>query len=209
MEHPTDYPDSENAAVRRPPELELSDEDILDAMAHIQGYLDISTEDFRAIYHLAHKHAVERLFARLRAQGLMRRNVPTLAVDLTLDVAARIIAASGLKGLPVTDAEGHVLGMLTETDYLRQLKADSFLGLLLSVIEGSGEISHRCHETPVGDAMTAPAVTIGLDDDFAQVMAAFRRHPGRATPVVGADSRLCGLLLRKDFLAAFLRDDQP
>ena len=35
------------------PELELSDEDILDAMRHIPGYIDITTEDFRLIYHLA------------------------------------------------------------------------------------------------------------------------------------------------------------
>ena len=45
------------------PELELSDEDILDALAHISGYIDISTEDFRAIYHLAWRHAVARLRA--------------------------------------------------------------------------------------------------------------------------------------------------
>ena len=45
-------------------ELELSDEDILDAMQHIPGYLDISTEDFRIIYHLAWQHALERLQAR-------------------------------------------------------------------------------------------------------------------------------------------------
>lgn len=46
-----------------PPELELSDEDILDAMAHVPGYIDISTEDFRTIYHLAWRHALERLRA--------------------------------------------------------------------------------------------------------------------------------------------------
>lgn len=45
-------------------EPELSDEDILDAMQHIPGYLDISTEDFRIIYHLAWQHAMERLQAR-------------------------------------------------------------------------------------------------------------------------------------------------
>jgi CBS domain-containing membrane protein len=45
-------------------EVELSDEDILDAMQHIPGYLDISTEDFRIIYHLAWRHAVARLQAR-------------------------------------------------------------------------------------------------------------------------------------------------
>jgi len=44
-----------------PLELELSDEDILDALAHVPGYIDISTEDFRIVYHLAWRHAVERL----------------------------------------------------------------------------------------------------------------------------------------------------
>lgn len=45
-------------------EPELTDEDILDAMQHIPGYLDISTEDFRTIYHLAWRHAVARLRER-------------------------------------------------------------------------------------------------------------------------------------------------
>jgi len=42
-------------------EPELCDEDILDAMQHMPGYIDISTEDFRLIYHLAWHHAVDRL----------------------------------------------------------------------------------------------------------------------------------------------------
>lgn len=44
-------------------ELELSDEDILDALAHVSGYIDISTEDFRTVYHLAWRHALARLQA--------------------------------------------------------------------------------------------------------------------------------------------------
>ena len=45
---------------REPP---LSDEDILDAMRQIPGYIDISTDDFRLIYHLAWQHAVAHLRA--------------------------------------------------------------------------------------------------------------------------------------------------
>lgn len=48
-------------------EPELTDEDILDAMQHVPGYLDISTDDFRVIYHLAWRHAVARL--RLHREG--------------------------------------------------------------------------------------------------------------------------------------------
>jgi hypothetical protein len=50
-------------------EPELTDDDILDAMQHVPGYLDISTEDFRVIYHLAWRHAVARLRAHRQGGG--------------------------------------------------------------------------------------------------------------------------------------------
>lgn len=42
-------------------EPELTDADILDAMRHVPGYIDISTEDFRTIYQLAWQHARTRV----------------------------------------------------------------------------------------------------------------------------------------------------
>ena len=100
----------EVAADETVPEVELSDEDILDAMRHIPGYLDISTGDFREIYHLAHRHATERLLSGLRADGLMRPVPTPLAPGMMLDEAARTLVASGFKALPVVDAGGRVVG---------------------------------------------------------------------------------------------------
>lgn len=183
-------------------EIELTDDDILDAMQHIPGYLDVTTEDFRSIYHLAHRHALERMFVGVTASRLMRNAIDPLQPDTMLDKAARTLADSGYKGLPVVDAKGCVIGMLTETDFLKRLKAKNFLELLLRMLDDSFEFSHRCHETPVSAAMTQPAVTIGRDAGFLEIMEAFRRHGGRSMPVTGADGRLLGLLLRKDFIAA-------
>lgn len=61
--HPDDPNRAEDIDAEHEPE--LTDDDIIDAMKHIPGYLDISTEDFRTIYHLAWRHAV----ARLRQRG--------------------------------------------------------------------------------------------------------------------------------------------
>ena len=185
------------------PEMELTDDDILDAMQHIPGYLDISTEDFRSIYHLAHRHALERMFVGVTAGRLMRRAIEPLQPDTTLDIAARTLADSGYKGLPVVDANGHVIGMLTETDFLKRLKAESFLELLLRMLGDSFEFTHHCHETPVSAAMTQPAVTVPQDAGFLEILEAFYQHGGRSMPVTGADGRLLGLLLRKDFFAAY------
>ena len=42
-------------------ELEFSDQDIFEAMRELPDYLDISTEDFRALYHCAYRHAQTRV----------------------------------------------------------------------------------------------------------------------------------------------------
>ncbi|MDD5404551.1 MAG: CBS domain-containing protein [Sulfuricella sp.] len=184
------------------PEMELTDGDILDAMQHIPGYLDITTEDFRTIYHLAHHHAVRRLFGKVRAENLMRAGIEPLLPDMPLDQAAMALVRSGYKALPVVDAAGSVIGMLTETDFLRRLKVNTFLELLLSMLDGAFEFRHRCHETLVSEAMTSPVITVARDAGFEEIVRAFHRHDGRSIPVVDGAGRLLGLLLRKDFFSA-------
>ena len=43
------------------PGIEIKDEDILEAMQAIPGYLDITPGDFKEVYRLAFQHALERL----------------------------------------------------------------------------------------------------------------------------------------------------
>jgi CBS-domain-containing membrane protein len=103
-------------------------------MQQIPGYLDITTEDFREVYHLAHRHALDRLLGSLRAATLMRADVTPLPPDMPLDEAARRLVRSGYKGLPVVDADRRVIGMLTETDYLRVLMPATLAPLILLVV---------------------------------------------------------------------------
>jgi CBS domain-containing membrane protein len=77
------------------PELELSDDEFLDTMGHIPGFLDISTQDFRAIYHLAHANALERLFQHAHAGNPMCNRTSPLRPDTQLDKAARSFVQQG------------------------------------------------------------------------------------------------------------------
>ena len=180
-------------------EVELTDDDILDAMKHIPGYLDITAEDFRSIYHLAHHHALDRILGGISANHLMRKVTEPLRPEMTLDIAAQILARSGFKSLPVIDTNARVIGILTENDFLRRLKAGNFLELLLRLLEDSFAFTHRCHETQVSEAMV-PAVSVWMSAGFAEIMLAFSQHEGRSMPVVDVEGKLCGILLRKDFL---------
>lgn len=190
------------------PELELTDEDVLDAMRQIPGYLDISLEDFRAIYHLAHAHAGERLFQQVRAGALMRTEVEPLRPEMATGEAARALVTQACKSLPVIDDQRRVLGILTETDLMRCLGVASYLELLFEAVEQSPAREQHCGQQPLAEVMTAPAVTIGEQANVNQMMRAFCRHPGRSVPVVDADGRLLGMLLRKDLLhACHFEDD--
>lgn len=182
-------------------ELELTDADILDAMQNIPGYLDISAEDFRVLYHLAYHHAQGRMFAEVSAGRLMRSAIQPLQQDMTLDIAAQTLADSGYKGLPVVDDNGRVIGMLTETDFLRHMHANSFMELLLRILEDAFEFTHGCHETTVSAVMSKPVVTVGQHAGFSEIHDTFHRHGGRSMPVLGDDGRMLGLLLREDFFA--------
>ena len=86
---------------------------------------------------------------------------------------------------------------------MRRLKANTFLELLLRLVADEGIFTHRCHETPVSDAMTSPAVSVTLDAGFREIISAFHTHAGRSMPVVDDQGRLQGLLLLKEFVKTY------
>ena len=188
--------------------MELDDEDVLDAMRQIPGYLDISTEDFRAIYRLAQTHARQRLLEGLRAMDLMLTSIRPLEPDWSLRDAAECLVQQSLKALPVVAPDDTVVGMLTESDFLGCFGVGSYLELLLRFDAASpGEIG-RCRGTRVAEAMSAPAICVTDQARAPEMLRTFRRHAGRSMPVTDAAGRLRGLLLRKDLLhAAHLGDD--
>lgn len=191
-------------------ELDLMDEDILEAMRAIPGYLDITTADFRMLYHRAYRHAVERLFSDLTAGCLMRREVRPLTPETALAEAIPSFARQGLKSLPVVDGQRRVLGILTETDVLRALGAETFLSLLARLIADDTHcIQSEQYHRPVRELMTTPVVSVPVSAGLRELLAAFNSHPGRAMPVVTADGRLAGLLPRKAFLNACHLDRRP
>lgn len=181
---------------------ELTDEDVYDAMSRLPGYLDITTDDFRALYRLAFGHAVDRIVAGLRVRGLMRRDTRALQPQMSLAEAARVMAQDALKSMPVADPQDRVVGMLSETDVLARLGCATFMELLVQAPERFSERERMLDSERVAAIMTSPAVTVTEEAGFRDVQQAFGRHAGRRMPVVDREGRLLGMLVRKDFIAA-------
>ncbi len=56
-----------------PLSIEISDDDIYEAMKNIQGYLDITPADLKEIYKFAYRHAFERLTSSVKAGNIMTK----------------------------------------------------------------------------------------------------------------------------------------
>jgi predicted transcriptional regulator len=57
-------------------------------------------------------------FFALTAKDLMNHEVVTISEELTLEEAAQLLAKEQISGVPVVDARGRCVGILSATDFL-------------------------------------------------------------------------------------------
>src|SRR5262245_36640838 len=140
----------------------------------------------------------------------MTREVATARVDMTLKDAAREMAARRISGMPVLDEDGSVIGVISEADLLgKERHEPEEDGGLLSRVRHRGESDEerRFEARFVGDAMTAPAVTVAR---YCPITGAAERMPRRGLhrlPVVRR-GELIGIVTRADLVKAFARSDE-
>lgn len=73
-------------------EIEISDDDVYEAMKDIEGYLDITPQDLREVYRRAYAHAVARITRSVLARHVMTRQVTSVRRPTPLREVADLIA---------------------------------------------------------------------------------------------------------------------
>jgi CBS domain-containing protein len=150
------------------------------------------------------RHAVP-----MKVGDLMERNVVTAAPELPLKQLAVLLVEHGVSGVPVVTPDGRVCGVVSEADVIRkvdpcELKIKGFLGRLLD--RAYGDESRYAART-VGEAMTAPALTISPEQDVSEAARLMVEKHVNRLPVV-EDGALVGIVTRADVVRAFQRSDE-
>lgn len=143
----------------------------------------------------------------MRIRDLMTTDVITIGAEASLKEAARRMLEAGVSGLPVTDGQGRLVGIVTEADFLateseRGNKART--ARLLRLFAGEAEPFAR--ERSVADVMTTDLITIGPDADHSEAARVMEKTGVKRLPVVDG-SGVRGLISRADILRAFVRAD--
>lgn len=142
----------------------------------------------------------------MNVREVMTADVATVEPGAPLKEVAGILAERRISGLPVVDAGGAVVGVVSESDIVQKeaLPRPTGRGLLHAFRGHDG--SAKAEARTAGEAMTSPAVTIGVDRSVAEAAALMVEKSVKRLPVVGA-GRLAGIVTRADLVRAFLRTD--
>ena len=194
------------------PGIDFKEEDILEAMRAIPGYLDITPGDFKEVYRLAFQHALERLSREVTAAEIMTTDVVMVQPDTPLADVAAAMGRRGVSGVPVIDAGQKVVGVISEKDFLVRLgvaEPRNFMNLLASCLMAKGCVALPIGYALAGDIMSSPAVTVGPETSVREIAALFTARGINRVVVTDPAGRLLGLVSRGDIVRAAMGGKAP
>ena len=128
-------------------------------------------------------------FDRLAVADVMTMDPVTVGVDATVEAAEQLLAAYRVSGLPVVDADGRLVGVLSRTDLLLEG------GPVLSQL-----VRGRASGLRVGELMSRPPLTVGLSATLAEAARIMRDERVHRLVVVNEEDEPIGVLSATDYV---------
>lgn len=195
----------ENSKIQSVP-VEISEEDVVEAMKAIQGYLDITPGDFKEVYQVAYSSAIKRLLTSRKAADLMTKAVQLVSQEMDLVKAAALLAEKQISGAPVVDNEGRIVGVVSEKDFLKEMgfgATPSFMQIATHCLNNKSCMIGNLRNRTVGDIMTRPAITGVPEMTIGDISALFVDRRINRLPIVNADGRPVGIVTRTDLAHSY------
>jgi CBS domain-containing protein len=142
----------------------------------------------------------------MKVRDVMTRNVISVKADQSIETAAQLMLQNRISGLPVVDAAGALVGVVTEGDFLRrgELGTTRHRPKWLEFLLGPGRLADeyvRASGRKVADVMTPQPYTVGEDDSLDTVVGLMERHRIKRLPVM-RDGKAVGIVSRANLLHA-------
>lgn len=140
----------------------------------------------------------------MRAHHIMTQQVITVGADAPIVEAVNTMLQHHISGLPVVDAAGGLVGIISEGDFIRraEIGTERKAGRWLRFLAGADKIAAdfvHAHGRKVGEIMTPDPVTITEDTPLDRIAQLMESKGVKRLPVVRGD-RLVGMVTRSDFL---------
>jgi len=195
-----------------PLNIEISDDDIYEAMKNIPGYLDITPADLKEIYKFAYRHALQRITQSVKAHDIMTKRVFSVEKDTLLKEVAELMAKEKISGIPVLEEDGNVTGVISEKDFLSSMGSEDkthFMAFIAECLQGEGCAAFPVSLQKAEDIMTSPAIIVREDATVFEISNIFFLKNINRVPVTDREGKLLGIVSRADIVRASMLTGKP
>jgi CBS domain-containing protein len=144
----------------------------------------------------------------MKARDVMTQRVISIESSATILQGARLMLQNRISGLPVVDASGNLVGIVTEGDFLRrsEIATERKRPRWLQFLLGSGHLAEefvQSHGRKIDEVMTRDPYSIVEDTPLEEVVKLMEKHRVKRLPVVRG-RRLVGIVSRANLLHALV-----
>lgn len=184
----------------------LMHEDLEYAFKRLDAFVDVQEGELVTLYNLAVEHAFER-HVGLTCGDLMSRDLVTVSYSTSLEAAWNELRLHGIRALPVVDGFGRLQGIVTVTDFLRQLEAAPLPALGIHLKDLLRRTPGMTSEKPevVGQIMTRVVYAATAAMPVTELIHAIAEHDVHHIPVLDEGRRVVGIVTPTDINAALYR----
>jgi CBS domain-containing protein len=152
----------------------------------------------------------------MKARDVMTSVAISIPAEATVLQAAELMMQHRISGLPVVDAKGALVGVVTEGDFLRrgELGTQRKRPRWLEFVMGPGKLAAEYVQArggKVSEIMTPNPHTIALDTPLEDIVQMMERHRIKRLPVVEG-GKIVGIVSRANLiraLASLAREAKP
>lgn len=137
----------------------------------------------------------------MRAKDIMTTKVMSVHADDTVHWAVALMTDTRVTSLPVLDDEDRVIGIISESDVIRDRMPTDARSHMRPVAAQQADPRQR-----VRNVMSVVVDCMGENADTADLATLMLENNVRAVPIVDG-ARLVGIVSRRDLLRTLLRDD--
>jgi CBS domain-containing protein len=146
--------------------------------------------------------------AQWKVRDVMTRKVVSVPVDATYRRLVDTLLDNNVSAAPVVDAEGFVVGVVSEADLLHKVESGGDQQRPPIIIRPARRAAaHKARGMVAAELMSSPAITVGPDTSVVAAARQLEANDIKRLPVIDTDGRLVGVVSRRDLLRMHTRSD--
>ncbi|MES2743282.1 MAG: HPP family protein [Pseudomonadota bacterium] len=177
----------------------------LDAvLARYGQVIDISRDELATLFLQTEMQAHQRRFGVITCADIMSKDIISAEFGAGLEAAWRLMREHRISALPVLNRARRVIGMATQSDFLRHGGIDDYRGLRAQLRHflRPSPFTHSDKAEVVGQIMAARPRTVGIGTPITDLVPLMANSGLHQIAVVDGEARFAGMVTQSDLVAA-------